>query len=333
VAVMNGSTLYVLRADNGTVEWSRTVVGAPGAGPALSEEFVFAPMLAGQVEVYDIAKPRRPPSVYRSFGRLFVQPLVSLNSVAWPTDEGNLYVGFAHVPGLRFRVEAKDAITDQPSFLAPDKVFFTSLDGYIYCLHEEKGHVLWRFTTGEPISHGPVALGDTVYAISDRGNMFAVSVATAQEKWLASGIRRYVAGNENRLYCLDLGGNLAILDARSGSRIGTIASGGIDLPFVNAQTDRIILANSGGLVQCLRESDLHWPVVHLLADPKKKKPAQGGVPAAGPPAAAPAGPPPVDPFAAPPADPFAAPPADPFAAPAAPMPSAPAPVDPFAPTP
>ncbi|MDX1946563.1 MAG: PQQ-binding-like beta-propeller repeat protein [Pirellulaceae bacterium] len=328
VAVVNGSMLYVMRVEDGSVEWSRQVVGAPSAGPAISEEFVWVPMIGGQVEAYDVHKHKRPAAVYRSFGLPLVQPVVSLNSVAWPTDEGNLYVGFAHVQGMRFRVEAKDAINSAPAFLAPNKVFATSLDGYVYCVHEEKGHVLWRFTTGEPISHSPVALGDTVYAITDRGNMYAISVADAQERWVTAGIKKYLAGNDNRLYCVDTGGNLTVLDTKSGSRIGSLATSSLDLPILNVQTDRILIGNSQGMIQCLRDSAVYWPVVHYLTEPKKKstQPAKPG-PAFGPapmPAGPPAGP---DPFAAPP--PAAV---DPFAAPAAPPAAAPPPaaVDPFA---
>jgi outer membrane protein assembly factor BamB len=274
VGVCNGSTLYILRANDGGVAWSKPMVGTPGAGPALTEEYVFTPMISGRVESLSLEESRLPPSLYKAFGRTVVQPVVSSNSVAWPTDSGSLYVALAHSQGLRFRMKATDAINSAPAFLAPDKVFATSIDGYIYCIGESKGNIIWRFSTGEPLSNSPVALGETVYAISERGNLFAVDANSASERWVTGGIENYLAGNAKRLYCLDNRGNLAVLDAASGSRLGSIPSVLVDMPFLNTQTDRILLVNSVGLVQCLRESALPFPVVHYRIEPQKKTTVQ-----------------------------------------------------------
>lgn len=324
VGVCNGSTLYIMLAEDGSLVWSKPVVGAPGAGPALSNELAFVPMIDGKVETFDLANPKRPVAIYKSFGRAMVQPVVSLNSVAWPTDGGNLYVGLAREAGMRYRMQAKDAINSAPAFLAPNKIFATSLDGYLYCVNEQRGNIMWRFTTGEPISHSPIALGNAAYAITERGNMFAINATDGKEIWVQSGIRGYVAGNDRRLYCLDLGGNLTILETATGSKLGTISLGQIDMPFLNVETDRIILASSTGLVQCFRESSRPWPVVHFRTEasqpaiPPVKNvtappPAVGAPPPAAGDAADPFGPKP----GAPPAKPAGAE-ADPFGAPAKP---------------
>jgi outer membrane protein assembly factor BamB len=347
VGVCNGSTLYIMLAEDGSLVWSRTCVGSPGAGPALTDDVVFVPMISGQVESLMIEDPKRPVAIYKSFGRAMVQPVVSFNSVAWPTDGGSLYVGFAREQGMRFRMQAKDAINSAPAFLPPDRIFATSLDGYLYCVNEQRGHVMFRFTTGEPISHSPVALGGSVYVITDRGNMFSIGATDGQEQWVQSGIKSYVAGNDKRLYCMGVGGTLTILDSATGSRIGAIAIGQLDLPFVNAETDRIILAASTGLVQCFREIGQPWPVAHHRTDAVPKPIGPVATPTPQPPAAGgaaplPVGPDPFDPFAPKPAtppggatppagtepDPFATPPAG--GTPAAPMPAAPG-ADPFAP--
>jgi hypothetical protein len=49
-----------------------------------------------------------------------------------------------------------------------------------------------------------------------------------------------------------------------------------DVPVVNVQTDRILLATATGLIQCLREADLPFPVVHyeMEAAPPVKGPAK-----------------------------------------------------------
>jgi len=269
VGLCNGSTVYVLKAADGVMAWSRACMSSPGAGPAVSDELVFVPMITGTFESFYVDDPKRPLPTYKSFGRALVQPVLSYNSVAWPTDAGNLYVGFAHVPGMRFRLHTQDPISSAPAFLPPDKVFATSMDGYIYCVHENRGNVTWRFTTGEPISHSPVALGKMVYAITNQGNLFAVDAALGVEMWVATGIKGYVAGNERRLYCTDTRGNLTVLDATTGSRMGTIAAAAFDFPLINAQTDRIILASATGRLQCFREANSPFPVVHYRYEPAK----------------------------------------------------------------
>ena len=324
VSVINGSMVYVLKADDGTIVWNRPALGAPGAGPALSDSLLFIPMINGAIETYYIDEPKRPIAVFRSFGRAMTQPVVSATSVAWPTDKGNLYVGNANVPDMRFRLEAKESIDAAPAFLAPNLIFATSRDGYVYCFTESRGTVLWRFTTGEPISLSPIALGDTVYAITDRGNMYAINVEDATERWVVGGMRNYLAGNDQRIYCQDVGGNLAILDVKTGALVGSLPAQSLDFPVINVQTDRIFMASTGGLVQCLRETGSIYPVIHF-GELKKKKappvlkpgekpadPAEPGVEKPGDPFSAPAG---QDPFAAPPAAGAggAAPAADPFA--------------------
>jgi hypothetical protein len=90
----------------------------------------------------------------------------------------------------------------------------------------------------------------------------------------------------------------------------------LNLQFINVLTDRIIVGNRTGLIQCIRERDLLYPVAHQHFE--------GAAPAVVPqkPAAAPAGEKPV-------VDPFADPgDADPFGGDAAPAPKKPE-ADPF----
>jgi outer membrane protein assembly factor BamB len=331
VGVCNGSTIYVLTAADGNIKWTRPTVGIPGAGPVLTHNHLFIPMVSGHMESLRLDEPKRPPVIYKSFGRIMTQPVVSENSVAWTTDSGNLYVGVAHGAGIRYRMQAGDSVAAQPAFLAPDKVLVASLDGYLYCVQEQKGNILWRFTTGESIAHPPVTLGEQVFVISTRGNMFSLDAATAAERWVAPGIHSYLAASDQRLYCQDLRGGLAILDAETGSRLATVPGIVSDLPLMNIQTDRLVLVSGTGMVQCFREAQRPFPLVHFVIE----QPTQAARPA--PRTATPKTddtqpqPAATDPFDAAPARPAAPPPPagdDPFGAPPAAAPPPPA-GDPF----
>jgi hypothetical protein len=219
---------------------------------------------------------------------------------------------------MLFRLEAKDRIDSPPAFLPPNKIAATSLDGYVYCFNELQGGVLWRFSTGEPIVHQPVCINDTVFAITQAGTMYAID-SGGVEKWVTGGIRGFISGNAERLYCTDVAGNIVVLDAESGSRLGGLLAPLLNLRPVNYETDRLIIGDTSGLVQCFREIGKRWPEARILREPplpkdtKEKKQKEGagaapidpfGGPAAGadpatPPAAAPASEPaadPTDPF-------------------------------------
>ena len=92
VAVLNGSTLHLLKRDTGEMAWIRKIQGVASAGPALTEEYVIVPTFTGGVEWYDIEETRTLPEISRSNGRVLIQPTVTPLSVLWPTDRGLLYV-------------------------------------------------------------------------------------------------------------------------------------------------------------------------------------------------------------------------------------------------
>ncbi len=274
VCVFNGSKLYVLKASDGTVNWEKSISGAPVEGPAVTDDFIFVPLLSGMVEAYWVEYPKRAPNTFRALGHPTTQPVVLNHSVAWATDRGHIYVANANDAKLKYRVETKDNVVSTPGFLAPDKLFATSQDGYVYSVRELRGGVNWRFSTGESISHGPIGVRDTVYAIADSGTMYSIDAEVGAEKWTTSGIRGFIAATDDRLYCTDITASLVVLDSRSGSRVASISAPELEVRMVNTETDRIVVGTPSGLLQCFREIDRKWPEIRLMQDtstPRKKK--------------------------------------------------------------
>ncbi len=132
VAVINGSTLYVLNRHNGKLLWQTKLTGAPAAGPALSQQRVYVPLLDGRLVSYRLKEVRDPlleaaakgpvtpeqqaarnlarleslrleqdaqvPLFTSVPGRPMLQPLVtreneSEENVVWATDQGYLCAG------------------------------------------------------------------------------------------------------------------------------------------------------------------------------------------------------------------------------------------------
>ncbi len=272
VAVINGTTLYLLKRDTGEIVWSRQVRGVPSAGPAITLEYIVVPTFTGVVELYDIDETATLPEMYMSNGRVLIQPTVTPLSVAWPTDRGFMYVARTAKMGLRYRLEAKDTIAAQPAYFSPSKLLAASIDGYVYCIHETSGKDIWRFSTGEPISNTPVPIGDSAYVVTDKGSLFCLDLETGVEKWWSPGIHKFIAASKDRLYGLSSLGRLAILDAKTGGRIATMGMDLLDVHYPNLETDRIIVGTKAGVIQCLRETQLQWPLIHVdLAEAEKLK--------------------------------------------------------------
>jgi hypothetical protein len=279
-----------------------------------------------------------PPLASRSHGRAMVPPRVTWQSaeeefVTWPTDIGYLYVGRVdrrseEMLEVRYRLQTVGAVSTQPAYRPPDParigdvgtIFFVSEDGDVRAVQERSGEILWRFTTGEPTFQPPVLVGDRIYVANQFGGLHCLDANLGSEAWFSPGIAQFVAAGKERLYAVDVLGNLQVLYARTGMRLDAFSVLGQPIRLTNSATDRIYLATETGLVQCLREIEQTQPLVYHreigqrvepVRDPAAPPPAPGAPPAR-PPA------PPVreedDPFRRQP-DPFGGAEEDPFRAP------------------
>ncbi|MCH8922132.1 MAG: PQQ-binding-like beta-propeller repeat protein [Planctomycetes bacterium] len=297
VAVVNGTMLYLHDRRTGraiSIEgalWQRKIGGVAGAGPALTDDYVYVPMVNGRMEGYQIENHKKPPWAFHSAGRALTQPLVThrldkdgiivADSIAWPTDRGHLYVGRPNRPSLRYRFEAFDEIVAAPAYMHP-YLISAGADGYVNAIHERTGEVLWDFSAGDGIYRSPVVIGDSVYAIPKSGGMFCISSKTGLKKWWTPRVRRFLSGSDKRLYVIDHVGRIAVIDAGSGGRIDTLSTTGLDLFIANAQSDRIFVGNKSGLIQCLHEIGRDEPMSHIklakdaAEDDGGEGPAPGG---------------------------------------------------------
>lgn len=297
VAIVNGTHLYVLNQATGSIAWRRQTQSAPGAGPAVSDELVFVPMANGTIEAYVIDDSRQPPWIFQSRGRAVVQPVIAGTGVAWPTDNGDLYVADANQTGIRYRLETNQSIVARPTALPPNRIGIVSTDGYVYCIHELSGGLVWRFSTGEAIVKPAVAIGDALFVVTEDDNLFRLSVETGMEQWWAPGVREVLSASQSRLYCLGDTGRLVIFDLQTGGRLGSLPTEQLDIQMVNYATDRIFLGSSTGMIQCLREVEAEWPTIRAGGLEEKPEQAKAVDDEAEPAAEEPA-PTPDDPFGA-----------------------------------
>jgi len=270
VALVNGSTLYVLDRLDGRPVIVRSTRGVPGAAPALSREYCFVPMATGRIEGYPVRDQKLAPWYYQSYGQAMVAPLVTDLSVVWSTDRGFVYVGDATHPGIRYRLETSSEIVAPPAFRRPF-VFAATISGEIFAVHESTGARRWKFAAGYPILRAPAAVGARVFVTTLKPALYAVDAATGDALWEAPNIAQFAAASHERVYAMDGFGSLVVLDAASGATLNRMATDGNSDALVNDQTDRLYLVSDDGLVQCLHELGADQPLYH---NPPETEPTQ-----------------------------------------------------------
>jgi outer membrane protein assembly factor BamB len=268
IAVVNGSVLFVCDRHTGKLQWQRTLRGVAGSGPVMSGTRVFVAMVDGTVEGYLLNDYEAPRWMYRSEGRILVQPIETARSIAWTTDDGFLYVAdAAEPPVVKFRLEAGRAIESRAGHWSPH-IFTCSLDGFVYAVNENTGHSDWRFSTGDPIYQPPAPIGDHVFVAPEGVGMYCVNTKTGRPNWFAPGVARFLAASPTRVYGLDRYGRMLILSLSSGALEDLLPTTGVNFTLINNQTDRIYLGTKQGILQCLHEAELTKPVRYQPPVPK-----------------------------------------------------------------
>jgi outer membrane protein assembly factor BamB len=91
-----------------------------------------------------------------------------------------------------------------------------STDGYVYAINQKRGDVLWRFSSGEPISEAPIAIDDCVYAATDSDTLFCLEAETGEQRWQVPRVHRVITVSADRVYGLDVTARLVVLDRTTG---------------------------------------------------------------------------------------------------------------------
>lgn len=289
VAVVNGSTLYLMDRNTGRIQCQRPISGAPGAGPAVGEEHVFVPSITGLIEGYplDLDAPGYNRWFYQSYGNTMVAPLVTPHSVIWSTDRGYLYVGGSVKSGVRYRLETDDVFDARAAYQDP-LIYAVTRDGELFAIDEEEGILRWRYRTGFATDRAPAAVGERLFLTSEEPMLHCVDAKTGMPEWEVPGIAQFAAVTKAYVYGVDRFGAIRILNIADGSPVGRIANGGALEALVNDQTDRLYLISDAGLVQCLHEIGADEPTRYRAAATVEEPPADDESDEEVEPAAAPA---------------------------------------------
>ncbi len=300
VAMTNGTTLYVLRRATGEVIWQVRLGSSPSAGCAVGPTHVFVPLVNGKVEAFLLKRtnPVEAAAILHSgYGAAQAAPVIGDSRVYWTTNKGDLYADGFDSPMNRFRFRAGGPISSPPAVWSP-RAFVTSQDGFCYAINDTTGALQWHFSAGAPIFTQPAPIRDAVYVTSDRRQLWRLNAETGLAEWATAGITKFLAAGASRVYAVDYVGRLAVLDAKTGNRLGTMSTESLPLTVTNIKTDRVYLGSEAGLIVCLREQELTSPLAYVPNAPEVKPAKPTTKPADAPPTT-PTEPAPDNPFGSP----------------------------------
>ncbi len=131
-------------------------------------------------------------------GEVWGSPTVSQGVLYIGSDDGFLYALDARTGGEKWRFQAEKGIRSRPA-VSPEVVCFLGDDGYLYAIDRASGKLKWKFEThsglvphttlGENDSRwdylqsSPAIAAGLVFVGSGNSNVYAVDLASGQEKW------------------------------------------------------------------------------------------------------------------------------------------------------
>ena len=289
VAAVNGSTLYCLDTKNGKLKWSAKCRYAVSSSPTVAVESIYVPLINGTLETFALDEKGLNSYAYISKGRGTSRAVATEKTVAWPTSQGNLNVAaqFGEKRGVAYQLRSNDAIVSPPAY-ADGMFFVASLDGFLYAVDEERGVVVWQFSTGHAIAQAPVVLGDFVFVINEKREMFKIGTKSGLEApgWEnpRNDVDRFIAAGKENMYLVDRFGNLMVMSQDAGATLSTVRIGGVKSILPNLENDRLYMVSDRGTIQCIREIASPIPHFHSNeflavkfdpADPDNKLDASG----------------------------------------------------------
>ena len=261
VAVLNGSTLYVLDRKDGKPAIIRSVGSAPERRRRFRRIMCSFRSSSGEWKRARSSNQKISPWYYQSFGRAMVTPLVTPESIVWTTDAGYLYVGGSNKLGMRYRLETGAEIVAPPSYHHPF-VFVASLEGELFAMHELTGSQRWKYSCGFPVTRAPAGVGDRVFVTSAEPALHCINATTGVGIWEAPHVNQFAAVSKDRVYAVNDLGEFVVLNAATGVTLAKIRTDRPIHALVNDQTDRVYLVSDDGMVECLHELNMKEPMYH-----------------------------------------------------------------------
>lgn len=273
VFITVGTKLYSIDRLNGEIDWELQLPRSASTSPTVDEESIYVGSLSGRVYAWDLNKlselsnESKLPDwrdaairwTYQTGDAITTPPIVTSRTLLFASEDGSLYSVTINNRQLTFQFE-----TDAPisANLAEDEksIFLASEDQNLYCLNILNGTVRWRIRTSFPLRKPVTVLDNEVYLSSDKNGLLKLSAASGHEQWWQPLGSTFISLSPTRVYASDELGNLLILSRTDGAILSAVPLRKFKVKLMNERTDRIFCASESGLIMCLKQNDLPFPV-------------------------------------------------------------------------
>ncbi len=288
VFVINGSELYRLSREDGSMLWSLRLPQAANAAPAADEGRVMVSTLDGRVYIYNIHS-KELMWFYQTGGSVSMPAALLDDKIACASQDGKMYVFQSASRNPMFRYET-DKPVSAPMSVWGRYVLIASQDFNVYSVDVRTGDTAWRYSSGSDIRQPLTIIENDVFVTPEGSGLHVIDAETGpvagRPKWWHPRAEDFVTASANRVYATDKFGQLLTLDRSNGRQLGIWDTHNFDYHVRNESNDRLYLATKTGMVVCLREKENKQPVEHKKVLPPSpagidvRKPAAGKAAAA-----------------------------------------------------
>lgn len=231
------------------------------------------PSVARAVMLNDLVPRGLEPTLvweYSAAVRIHSTPLVTIDRVLVPTTSGFAFALDKIETRPLYDTEFAGQIA-APLVQAEEIAYIPTDISYLYALDIPSGRIKWRYSSGSPLTYGTVVTTHSVFASGARAGIFHVDRETGVEVWRNTQATRVHAINPKFVYATDEHGRLHIIDRLRGYSLTSWDMSGFNVPVVNDQTDRLLLAANNGLLVCLHDKDFVQPQPIYVPPPPEKQ--------------------------------------------------------------
>lgn len=278
VIVALGLNMYSLDKATGETRWNLRLPGHPSCTPEVDSNQVYIGTTDGSVYAYSLKSIRelfglRKLPAFSHIAQVWryktPEAIIAIASnglvVDFTSARGTLYGVDAREKKLRYQIETSNNIRT-PMGRSDNSIYLATTDGRLTGLSLDTGRVRWEFTAGTEILTRPRAVGNHVYVSPARAGLYCLATDAGAELWRQTLASEFVAASDDRVYAFNTAGSLLILQRQTGRITGSLPMRQFTIHSGNELTDRIIVANKGGLVASFHEQGRTLPIYHRNPD-------------------------------------------------------------------